>query len=130
MSGQFSFLIVNMKKTFLLLLILSCTGCSGLNIFSSPVERLPLQVYNPKKLNMKKVEFIVIHRKNAEEVFNKMEERGEQPVLIGLSGDNYKNLSLNTEDIKEFMIIQKDIIEAYRKYYESEDFKKLIEESK
>ena len=37
--------------------------------------------------------------------------------MICLSPEQYSNLSLNTDDIKNFIIIQNKIIEIYKDYY-------------
>ena len=79
-----------------------------------------MTVYDPQRLDLKSVKFVVITRENAEQVFNELEEKKLYPVLFGLSGRDYKALAINMEEIKAFMIKQKFIIDAYRSYYEGQ----------
>jgi hypothetical protein len=50
-----------------------------------------------------------------------MKEQGKDPVLFGLSDDDYETLAKNFAQIRAYMIQQQLIIEKYRDYYESED---------
>ena len=57
---------------------------------------------------------------NAEEVFKKMEEQGLDPVLFGLTDNDYQLLSKNFARIRNQLKIQNDLIDKYKEYYESE----------
>lgn len=46
-----------------------------------------------------------------------------QDSRICLSPENYSNLSLNTEDIKGFIVYQNKVIKMYKDFYESQDRK-------
>tara|TARA_E500000178_G_scaffold308937_1_gene322921 strand:- start:137 stop:376 length:240 start_codon:yes stop_codon:yes gene_type:complete len=70
---------------------------------------------------MEELKFIIIHSQNAQEVFAKMKEQGKDPVLFGLSDDDYETLSKNFAQIRAYMIQQQLIIEKYREYYEGND---------
>ena len=104
---------------FSLLLFVGCSSIRPVEVVSKPVDRVPLTVYDPQRLKLEKVEFVVITKENADEVFAELEEKGLYPVLFGLSGKDYKALAVNVDEIKNFMILQKQIIDAYRDYYES-----------
>ena len=69
---------------------------------------------------MEELKFIIIHSENAEEVFAKMKEQGKDPVLFGLSDDDYETLAKNFAQIRAYMIKQQTIIEKYRDYYEGD----------
>jgi len=110
------------RRIFAIILLLTVSGCTfgtkNLDVISRPVDRVPLTVYDPQRLELQDIEWFVITRENADEVFDELEERGLYPVVFGLSGTGYKALAVNVDEIKQFMILQKAIIDAYRSYYE------------
>lgn len=67
---------------------------------------------------MSPVQFKVIHKDNAEKIFNDMESKKQEPVLFGLSGSDYKGLVINMQELKSYILIQKEIIKKYKEYYE------------
>lgn len=83
---------------FLILLVPVCLGCST----QSPIqnERPPLVLPKSPEVKMRPVQW---------EIKNSM---------ICLSPEQYSNLSLNTDDIKNFIIIQNKIIKIYKDYYD------------
>lgn len=83
---------------FLILFVPVCLGCST----QSPIqnERPPLVLPKSPEVKMRPVQW---------EIKNSM---------ICLSPEQYSNLSLNTDDIKNFIIIQNKIIKIYKDYYD------------
>ncbi len=69
---------------------------------------------------MDKLNFIIITSENADEVFAKMKEDGKDPVLFGLSDDDYEILAKNFAQIRAFIIQQGATLNQYKEYYESE----------
>ena len=69
---------------------------------------------------MEKIQWIIVTSENAEEVFKKMEEQGLDPVLFGLTDNDYQLLSKNFARIRNQLKIQNDLIDKYKEYYESE----------
>jgi len=100
-----------------LLMLCMLTGC-GLNTFTTPTERVPLNLSQPAPLKLKKVEFVVIHKDNAATVFAELEKQGLQPVVFALTGADYKALAINVGDIKTHLLLQRKIIILYKHYYE------------
>jgi len=96
----------------------SCSSISKLDVFKTEVKRAPLNLENPVTPKMEELKFIIIHSENAEEVFAKMKEQGKDPVLFGLSDDDYETLAKNFAQIRAYMIKQQLIIDKYREYYE------------
>lgn len=101
-------------------LISGCSTVKELQVFSTEVKREPLNLQNPATPEMEELKFIIIHSENAEEVFAKMAEQGKDPVLFGLSDDDYETLSKNFAQIRAYMIQQQLIIDKYRDYYEGD----------
>lgn len=84
-------------KTLVLVLSLGCVfGCSQSHIQN---EKPTLILPETPEVKMRPVQW---------EIKNSM---------ICLSPEQYSNLSLNTDDIKNFIIIQNKIIEIYKDYY-------------
>ena len=90
-------------------------------MFTTEVERAPLDLPNPETPKLEEVRWIIITSENAEEVFAKMKEQGKDPVLFGLSDDDYELLSKNFAQIRAYMIQQGLTLEQYREYYEGND---------
>lgn len=110
----------------MLILTTSLTSCSTvrqLDVFKTEVERAPLDLPNPETPKLEKINWIIITSENAEEVFAKMKEGGKDPVLFGLSDEDYELLSKNFAQIRAYMIQQGATLDQYRKYYESEEEK-------
>lgn len=84
---------------FLILFVPVCLGCSSQTQIQN--ERPPLVLPESPEVKMRPVKW---------EIKNSM---------ICLSPEQYSNLSLNTDDIKNFIIIQNKIIEIYKDYYDA-----------
>ena len=98
-----------------------CSTVSKLDIFKTEVERAPLNLSQPEAAKMEKIKWVIITSENAEEVFAKMKEQGKDPVLFGLSDEDYELLSKNFAQIRAYMIQQGMTLDQYRKYYEPVD---------
>lgn len=96
-------------------------GCSStIKTKKQEIERQPLNLEMPSSLKSKDVNWVIITPENNEEVFQKLQNDNSDPVIFGLSDLSYKNLSLNLAELKRYIIEQKEIIKAYKEYYEGE----------
>lgn len=99
--------------------MLTLCSCSALNDTFSPYPtKPPLNLSGPKALTLERIKFKVIHRDNADAKFSEMESRGEEPVVFALSGTDYKNLAVDMQELKAYILIQRKIINLYKEYYE------------
>ena len=110
-----------MKLIIILLLTLTLlTGCSwtkDLLVKTKPVERIPLVLPNADRYHHRPIEWVVITKENAQEVFAQLQKEGKPIAIIGLAGDDYELLALNTSD-QQLLIKQLNaIINAYKTYY-------------
>ncbi len=64
--------------------------------------------------------FIIITSENAEEVFKKLKKKNIDPVLFGLTDDDYETLAKNFAQIRAYIIKQNITLEQYKEYYESQ----------
>ncbi len=105
----------------LTIFLTSCAGVKELSIFKEEVKRQPLALEKPTPLQMEKIQWIIVTSENAEEVFKKMEEQGLDPVLFGLTDNDYQLIAKNFARIRNQLKIQNDIIDKYKDYYEKDE---------
>lgn len=107
-----------------LILLTSLTSCSRvqkIETVKTEVKRAPLNLDRPEPIAMDELNWIIINSENAEEVFAKLKEQGTDPVLFGLTDDEYEDLSMNFAQIRNYIIQQGFVIDKYKEYYESEE---------
>jgi len=108
----------------LLILSIFLTNCSGvkeLSIFKQEVPRQKLDLQKPSPLQLEQIKWIIITSQNAEEVFKKMEEQGLDPVLFGLTDNDYQLIAKNFAQIRNQLKITNDILDKYKEYYEPKE---------
>jgi|TARA_B100000424_G_C22716448_1_gene389514 hypothetical protein len=96
----------------------SCSTIKQLEIFSKPIERQPLALEDPVLPKLEDIKWYIITSENAEEVFSKLNEKGIDPVLFGLTDSDYQLIAKNFAQIRNHMKMQNDIIKQYKNYYE------------
>ena len=105
----------------MLILSIFLTNCSGvkkLSIFKEEVKRQELNLEKPTPLQLEQIKWIIITSENAEEVFKKMEEQGLDPVLFGLTDNDYQLIAKNFAQIRNQLKITNDLLDKYKDYYE------------
>ena len=105
----------------LIIFLTSCSSVKELSIFKEEVKRQPLNLAKPTPLQIEQIEWIIVTSENAEEVFKKMEEQGLDPVLFGLTDNDYQLISKNFAQIRNQLKITNDILDKYKEYYEGEN---------
>jgi hypothetical protein len=93
----------------LLILVTFLTNCSGvkqLSIFKEEVKRQELNLDRPTPLQLEQIKWIIITSENASEVFKKMEEQGLDPVLFGLTDNDYQLIAKNFAQIRNQLKLQ------------------------
>jgi len=108
------------------LLVVALTGCSlfpkvqQIETVKTAIEKPKLNLSDPDALNLSEVKWIVVTRDNAEQIFAELEKSGKPIALFGMTTDTYEALTLNMNDIKAYLVTQKQILIKYREYYEGE----------
>ena len=102
-------------------LLSSCSSVKQLEVFKTEVPRAKLDLPDPETPKIEDLNWIIITSENADEVFAKLKEKNIDPVLFGLTDDDYETLAVNFAQIRAYMIKQKITLDQYREYYESED---------
>ena len=108
--------------------VLILTGCSigekQLKIIKLEEPRQKLDLVKPTMPELEKLRWIIITSDNAEEVFQKMEAEGLDPVLFGLSDKDFQLIAKNFAQIRAHLKHTNDLLDQYKEYYEPSDKKK------
>jgi len=104
----------------LIMFLTSCSSIKKIETFFTPVERERLNLVEPVLPKLEKIKWIVITSENADEVFAKLEEQGIDPVLFGLSDNDYQLIAKNFSQIRHNLKTKSEIIKSYKEYYEPE----------
>ena len=102
------------------LLLTNCSilGEKVIKVLTQEQSREKLNLKTPTLEEMEKLRWIVITSNNAQEVFAKMKAEGMDPVLFGLSDEDYELLAKNFAQIRSTLKQTQDILDRYKEYYE------------
>lgn len=122
-------------STFLVLSLTACDSTKKIEVISSPIERVPLNLPPVDRVTLDEIEWILITPDNAEKVWADIEKKKYDIVLFGLTDRGYESLSVNIAKLKQLVTQQKAVIAAYKRYYEDqntaiENQEKDVEEKK
>jgi|TARA_A100001388_G_scaffold2582_1_gene1904 3-deoxy-D-manno-octulosonate 8-phosphate phosphatase KdsC-like HAD superfamily phosphatase len=67
------------------------------------------------------LQWIIITSENADEVFKRLEEKGIDPVLWGLTDKDFELLAKNFARIRNQLMVTNNLLDKYKEYYETED---------
>ena len=84
------------------------------------MPRAQLNLEKPTPLQLEELQWIIITSENAEEVFKKLEEKGIDPVLWGLTDKDFELLAKNFARIRNRLKITNDLLDKYKEYYETD----------
>ena len=115
-----------MKNILLLgLLAVFLTSCSDsvkeIQVTTVEVSKTPLSIANPDPLKLQGVEWIIITKDNAMEVFEEIKSKGGEYSLFALTDTGYEQLALNFTDIRNRLAEQRQLLLSYKEYYEPEE---------
>ena len=104
------------------ILLSSCVaGVKTLETYTIEKKREPLALDMPAPLELQDVDWIIITKDNADEVFEKVKnDKNGDYALFALTDNGYEKLALNFADIRNKIAEQRQIILSYKDYYESE----------
>ncbi len=116
------------KIITIILLAFLLTGCSiggekKIKLFQVEKPREKLDYPMPTPLQLEQVKWIIITSNNANEVFEKLEAAGIDPVLFGLTDKDFEILAKNFAQIRAKLQETNKLLEEYKKYYEGQDGK-------
>ena len=104
-----------------IILLSSCAaGVKVIDTYKIEKKREPLALEDPTPLELQDVDWIIITKENADEVFEKIKnEKNGDYALFALTDNGYEKLALNFADIRNKLAEQRQIILSYKEYYES-----------
>ena len=117
----------NKMKNILLLGLLAVflSSCSEsvqeIQVTTIEVSKTPLSLPNPDPLKLQDVEWIIITKDNAMEIFEKLKAAGGEYALFAVEATGYEKIQVNYTDIRNKLAEQKQLLLAYKEYYESEE---------
>ena len=88
------------------------------------MPRAQLNLEKPTPLVLEQLRWIIITSENAEEVFQKLEEQGIDPVIFGLTDKDFELLAKNFARIRNQLKITNDLLDQYKEYYEPKEKEK------
>ena len=109
------------------MLIILLTSCSfmprekQIEVVTKQIEKPKLNIEQVEPLDLKPVKWIVVTKENAEQIFTTLENEGKSIALFALDTDTYEVLSLNMEELKRYILTQKEVLIKYKEYYEPKD---------
>jgi|1048.fasta_scaffold05935_6 hypothetical protein len=110
--------IISVIALSLFLTNCSLVGEKVIKVLTQEQSREKLNLKTPTLEEMEKLRWIVITSNNANEVFAKMKAEGLDPVLFGLSDEDYELLAKNFAQIRSTLKQTQDILDRYKEYYE------------
>ena len=114
----------NKMKNILLLSVLAVflTSCGSsvqeIQVTTVEVSKTPLNLANPDPLKLQDVEWIIITKDNANEIFERIKSAGGEYALFAVEDTGYEKLQINFTDIRNKLAEQRQLLLAYREYYE------------
>ena len=120
----------NKMKNILLLGLLAVflSSCSEsvqeIQVTTVEVSKTPLNLPNPDPLQLQDVEWIIITKDNAMEIFEKLKAAGGEYALFAVEDTGYEKIQVNYTDIRNKLAEQKQLLLAYKEYYETPEGEK------
>ena len=114
----------NKMKNIILLSLLAVflTSCGSsvqeIQVTTDEVSKTPLNLQNPDPLKLQDVEWIIITKENANEIFERIKSAGGEYALFAVEDTGYEKLQINFTDIRNKLAEQRQLLLAYREYYE------------
>ena len=114
----------NKMKNIILLSLLAVflTSCGSsvqeIQVTTVEVSKPPLNLQNPDPLKLQDVEWIIITKDNANEIFERIKSAGGEYALFAVEDTGYEKLQINFTDIRNKLAEQRQLLLAYREYYE------------
>ena len=106
-----------------LLLASGCSSVKQIEIASVPGERVPLELPGVDPLELEQIQWYIVTKENIDKVMAELEKKGYETVIFGLTDKGYEILALNMAKSKQLTSQQKAKIEAYERYYKSQNEK-------
>ena len=120
-------IMINQIRNILLLGVLAVflTSCGSsvqeIQVTTVEVSKTPLNIQNPNPLKMYDVEWIIVTKDNAMELFEQLKSDGGEYSVFAVTDTGYEALQINYANIRNILAEQRQIIISYKEYYEPID---------
>ena len=104
-----------------LLLLNGGAGIKALEVLTQEVERQPLDIDADDILVMEDIEWYIITEENYKEIFDELKKNKKDTVIFGVTDEGYETLSVNFANIRNYIIMNRNVIKLYKEYYEGEE---------
>ena len=117
-------IMINQVKNILLLGLLAVflTSCGSsvqeIQVTTVEVSKTPLNIQSPDPLQMYEVEWIIVTKDNAMELFEQLKSDGGEYSVFAVTDTGYEALQINYANIRNILAEQRQIIISYKEYYE------------
>jgi len=97
-------------------LLSGCDYAKRLDVFSKPVETTIISPSDPKPLQLDNLTFEVVNKDNLKQFLAELQkyQNNKEYVFYAISPKTYEILALNMQEIKRYMLQQKEIIIYYK----------------
>lgn len=101
-----------------LLVILLLGGCAGHTQYIDTYVQGPrLNAIDARPIQMRDIEWIIISKDNIEKYLPDIQSG--KLTIVGMTPNDYEDMSINTMQILNFIQSQKNVIAAYKEFYET-----------
>ena len=120
-------IMITQIRNILLLGVLAVflTSCGSsvqeIQVTTVEVSKTPLNIQSPDPLKMYDVEWIIVTKDNAMELFEQLKSDGGEYSVFALTDTGYESLQINSTNIRNIIAEQRQIIISYKEYYEAVD---------
>ena len=120
-------IMITQIRNILLLGVLAVflTSCGSsvqeIQVTTVEVSKTPLNIQSPEPLKMYDVEWIIVTKDNAMELFEQLKSDGGEYSVFALTDTGYESLQINSTNIRNIIAEQRQIIISYKEYYEAVD---------
>mgnify|MGYP001435702389 FL=1 len=118
-------IMITQIRNILLLGVLAVflTSCGSsvqeIQVTTVEVSKTPLNIQSPEPLKMYDVEWIIVTKDNAMELFEQLKSDGGEYSVFALTDTGYESLQINSTNIRNIIAEQRQIILSYKEYYEN-----------
>ena len=108
------------------IIALFLVGCSSnpkvkqIEVVTTPIEKLKLNLETPKMLVFQDVEWIIVTEDNITAVWDSIKKNNKGVALFALKDGDYGRLALNLAEIREKLGEYVIILKKYKEYYEGD----------
>ena len=117
-------IMITQIRNILLLGVLAVflTSCGSsvqeIQVTTVEVSKTPLNIQSPEPLKMYDVEWIIVTKDNAMELFEQLKSDGGEYSVFAVTDTGYESLQINSTNIRNILAEQRQIIISYKEYYE------------